>query len=351
LFLSYCASHNPLFIENIYSNKVDKFIRETISIAAGIFPFSLAEILVIFSILGILYYITYIIVKFIKKGNSRKKIIVGFFINCFAIIGTIYLLFLVLWGFNYYRLQFSSIAKYDTHPASVKELGDLCEELVNRANVLRNKVMENNKGIMYIPGGRESVFSRVLYGYKPVSLIYPELSGTYGRPKGLILSIALSYAGISGIYFPFTGEPNLNIDLPDSLIPFTICHEMAHQRGFSREDEANFISYLVCSKHPDYDFQYSGTLLALINSINALSSYDTKRFNELNIKYSSGVLRDLQYINKFWDYYEGLIERISSNVNNAYLKANMQKEGIYSYGRMVDLLISERRARLKNKSI
>lgn len=350
MLLSYCSSLNPIFIEKVYSNNIDKIIREALSLAAGIFPFSLAEILILIFIIAVIYYILYTLAILIKKKLCRKKIITNFFLNCLAVIGVVYFVFLIVWGLNYDRLTFATIAKYDTHTASVKELGDLCEDLVDRTNTLRNMVKENSKGVMYAPYGVQSVFSRVLYGYKNVSSIYSELSGTYGRPKRIILSKVLSYEGICGFYFPFTGEPNLDKELPASLIPFTICHEMAHERGFAREDEANFISYLVCSKHPDYDFQYSGTLLALVNAMNALYDNDPVRYTKLYKNYSNGVLRDLQNINDFWSKYEGPIERVSSNINNAYLKANKQKEGINSYGRMVDLLIFERRLRLQNKS-
>jgi hypothetical protein len=44
--------------------------------------------------------------------------------------------------------------------------------------------------------------------------------------------------------------------------------------------------------------------------------------------------------------YRGPAERVSQAVNNAYLKTQGQREGVRSYGRMVDLLIAEERARL-----
>jgi len=64
----------------------------------------------------------------------------------------------------------------------------------------------------------------------------------------------MSYLGIGGVYFPFTGEANVNISMPHTSIPFTACHEMAHQIGFAREDEANFIAYIACKNHPSPDF-------------------------------------------------------------------------------------------------
>ena len=42
----------------------------------------------------------------------------------------------------------------------------------------------------------------------------------------------------------------------------------------------------------------------------------------------------------FWDKYEGKIDDISNEINNTYLKANGVSEGVKSYGKMVDLLLT-----------
>ena len=73
----------------------------------------------------------------------------------------------------------------------------------------------------------------------------------------------MSRLGLSGFYMPFTGEPNFNDAQPDFDLPYVIAHEKAHQRGFAREDEANFIAFLVCVNSTDPYLRYSGYLNAL----------------------------------------------------------------------------------------
>ena len=116
---------------------------------------------------------------------------------------------------------------------------------------------------------------------------------------------------------------------------------MAHQRGFAREDEANFIAYLVCKSSDYSEFQYSGYLLAAIYSMNALYEYDPDSYKELSAKYSDGVRRDLRYDADFWKQFAGPAEKLQEKVNDTYLKSNKQSDGIHSYGRMVDLLLAE----------
>ena len=59
--------------------------------------------------------------------------------------------------------------------------------------------------------------------------------------------------------------------------------------------------------------------------------------------YAAGVRRDLAAISQYWQQYKGPMARTSARVNDAYLQFNGQEEGINTYGRMVDLLIGERR--------
>ena len=132
----------------------------------------------------------------------------------------------------------------------------------------------------------------------------------YSPPKPVLFSELMSYADIAGMYFPFTVESNINTDGPFFTIPATMGHEMAHQCGFMREDEANFIGYLACKDATDPLTRYSGYSLAYDYALSAL---------------------------------EGPVAEASNAANNAYLKANQQQDGTRSYGRMVDLLLAEAR--------
>jgi hypothetical protein len=198
---------------------------------------------------------------------------------------------------------------------------------------------------MRISGGKAHILDGGNAGYEQAGAIYPELGGRYGKPKGLLLSAPMSYLGLAGVYFPFTGEANVNMAVPDAMLPSTMSHEMAHQRGFAREDEANYIAYLTCSLNPDPDFQYSGNLLAVVISMNMLNRYDTERYTQLQEKYSKGVREDLKYYSVFLKKHESVVGQISNDVNDLYLKSNQQVDGVYSYNRMVDLLIAESRSK------
>jgi hypothetical protein len=153
----------------------------------------------------------------------------------------------------------------------------------------------------------------------------------------------MSHTNIIGIYTCLTGEANIDIDIPDMTIASTAMHEMAHQRGFAREDEANYISYVACMAHPDADFKYSGSVMALQYSMNALYGADHDRYFKLTEKYSAGYLLDLQDEQAYWKQFQGVTKKVADKMNDTYLKLNGETDGVKSYGRMVDLLLAEYR--------
>jgi hypothetical protein len=52
------------------------------------------------------------------------------------------------------------------------------------------------------------------------------------------------------------------------------------------------------------------------------------------------VKNDLMYSSNYWKQFETKVAEISNKVNDSYLKANNQDDGVKSYGRMVDLLLA-----------
>jgi len=344
LLLSYLSTLYPETVENLYSKGLYRVIVTPLNFISGLFPFSLGELLLVGFIILVIVKLIHFVIQLFKAPSQIKKLLLNFIPNLVVFISVVYFCFVIVWGLNYQRLPFSQIAGLEVKPATVSELADVCENLLEQAKELRKYVSENDEGVMFLPAGKQDALKRAYMGYEKAARLYPELGGKYSRPKGVVLSEIMSYLGLEGIYSIYTGEANVNISMPDITFPFTTCHEMAHQRGFAPEDEANYIAYVACKNHPDVDFQYSGMLYALIYAGNELYRNDPDRYAELRNNYSDGMKRDLAAINSYWKKYETPVQDFSSSVNDTYLKANRQEDGVKSYGRMVDLLIAEYRA-------
>lgn len=336
----------PNFIEEFYSSFFYKIIANISSSITKFLPFSLAElIIVLFTNLALLYILKTIFALY-KCKNKRLGILKHFVLNILATSGLVYFSFQFLWGFNYQRLTLNKIFQLNVRASSSNELTSLCVRLIASSNSLRKQTNENQYGVMELSYNKKDILKTAQLGYDKASLKYAALKGNYGVPKGILLSNPMCYTGITGFYFPFTNEANINMAEPDSFLPFTTIHEMAHQRGFAKEDEANYIAYIACINHPYIDFQYSGTLAALSYSLNALQKSDSQKYKELILTCSTGVINDLKYNQSFWQKYSGPIEKTEDKINDLYLKSQNQQSGTKSYGAMVDLLLADYRKKI-----
>lgn len=340
LLLNYVAGLNPDFIEKYYSRAVNRVTIELISKITNFVPFSLYEITIISAVVGFSSYFIYTIFKIIKNKSNFKELVINFFLNCAVVLSIAYFLFITLWGLNYNRVPLYKSLDINNKKYTVKELGELYEYLIDKTNELREETPIDDMNIATVQGSYESVLNRASLGYDVASREYEVLGGSFGSPKKLLFSEFFNYTGITGIYFPYTGQPGVAVKVPLMTIPATTLHEMAHQRGFAREDEANFIAFLVSTMHPDKDFQYSGYILALSHTGSALYKEDPELYKTLSLKKSEKVKKDTIYRIEFWDKYSGKIEKASSKVNDTYLKSNGISDGEKSYGRMVDLLLN-----------
>ena len=168
---------------------------------------------------------------------------------------------------------------------------------------------------------------------------FPFLSGRVTEPKKMIFSRFMSRLGYTGIFFPFTGETNLNVDHPQCMLPFTVAHELAHQLGTAAEQECNFLGVAACVSSGNVIYEYSGWLSALLYCSNALYSADYDAWLYIYNTYSDGVRRDFDDNNAYWASFESPVSDAADAVYDGYLKAQGQELGIKSYGACVDLLV------------
>ena len=81
-------------------------------------------------------------------------------------------------------------------------------------------------------------------------------------------------------------------------------------------------------------------LLAFLYASNALAGADGAAYSKLMQSLPGVVLQDFRANNAYWQQFATPIADISDKINDGYLKANDQTDGVQSYGRMVDLLVA-----------
>lgn len=318
-----------------YSERIYPIWVGSVGRIAGFFPCSLSEIFLYLLLLWLAATAAVRINRTIRR-KEEKTVLYSWLWSVFLIAAVLLCLYVVNCGINYQRTSFSESAGIPIREYSKEELKKVCLELTDEVNVLSGEVKRDKSGIMQMDA---AAGERAVDAMKKLGNTYGGLSGYYPKPKGLLVPWILSVQNLSGIYSPFTIEANYNSGMTDYNIPFAMCHELSHLRGFMQEQEANFIAFLSCSSSGETDFCYSGKLTGWVYCMNVLRKTDYDAWEEVRAALLPEVEADLNANHEFWARYDGRIAEVANQVNHTYLKVNGQAEGVKSYDRMVDLIV------------
>lgn len=303
-------------------------------------PLSLTELVVVVLVPLSLLRVVYLAVRTAMHSAAHKRRLKRWGrVGCWA-ASVIVLLYMLLHGINYTRATAAELLGLETAPQTTAALGELTAALAARASQAREQVATDEQGYMVLSAGADAALRQAGEGYAALEDAYPFLWGGVDAAKPVRLSHWWSYTGITGMYFPLLAEANVNIDQPDSAIPFTAAHELAHTRGFAREDECNFFACLACFAHPSPDYRYAGYLQAYIYCANALRAHDPARADAAAERLSDGVRADMAQRSAYWAQFEGEVRTVSTAVNDRFIAWQGVEDGVLSYNRVVDLLLA-----------
>lgn len=341
LVVTLIARVNSGFAE-FYALNIYPVFAGAISFFTSKVKFSVGEFLIIVLVAVLIIYFVWTLLHAITAKSFQY--FKNFFLNIAAFVSIVYFMYVLFCGINYHRYEFTYYSGLEIGEYSNEQLINLCEMLINDANKARSGLSTDSEETIgtakLYDENYNDISKRAKNIFDKISVEYEILKGNYPPPKLVTFSRAMSYMNITGIFFPFTFEANVNADIPPYQVPAVMLHELAHLQGFMREDEANFISYLACINSGYDDFLYSGTMFALSYAMNSLYYEDYDSYMRLYDKYSNEVKNDLKFSSNYWRNYKTKVAEVSDRVNDSYLKANNQDDGVKSYGRMVDLLLA-----------
>lgn len=229
---------------------------------------------------------------------------------------------------------------------TIEELAQLRDFVVTRVNQYAKMVERDENGLIIYEGNMEEEAIRAMQN---LGREYPQLAGYYTTPKKIAASEFLSQQYMKGYYFPFSMEANYNEVMYVMSKPATMCHELAHTKGFIYEDEANLISFLACLHSDDIVFQYSGYLSVLTYIDNDFINSIEKNKDVYNshVKISSQVKKDRVFLTEdAWEQVEKkavvstkTVKKASKAFTDTALKLNGIEQGSASYCEVVGLLM------------
>ncbi|MFY1046829.1 DUF3810 domain-containing protein [Chryseobacterium sp. GP-SGM7] len=310
------------FFENLF--EVQKKIHQ---LFFSRIPFSFGDLLYVLSGILLIYFIINLFKKTTRNSAAFRILII---LNIF------YFIYQIFWGMLYFQTPI--IAKLPKTDASLEKRKILALEYLEKAKATRKLVHEDKNGVFVIKD-LLSVQEEILNQQKKLpNFISDKRNSGINSFKPSLFKNVMSFTGILGYYNPFTAEAQFNAELPASYLPFTLAHESSHQFGFAREQEANFIGYLIGVESQNPELKYSTEYYTLKSLLNSIVYEDEKFVKSTLTKYSEEMKRDRLNEKKFVAEHQGYLNDFFGFTNNLFLKSN-QQEGSVTYSYFIDLLV------------
>jgi hypothetical protein len=234
----------------------------------------------------------------------------------------VYLLFLVSWGVNYDRKPLA--LQWQLTAGDTLRIRLYDSLLVERLNLLSGQYRSLDVDAAGLLAGK-------YYGLHTDAAI--KVPGLFIKKS--LYSWMLDRLAIEGYYNPFTGEGQVSRGLPRCMVPFVICHEMAHQAGIAAEGDANLFAYSLCMLSGDPTFQYSASLNVWLYADRRLKWKDTAAARTLSLRLNTLSKAHLDSLEKMTELYDNDMSVYSSELYDKYLKMQRQHEGVRSYGNLL----------------
>ena len=333
-FLIYLLCSVSRVAADFFNSTFSHEFRVFMASFGDLFNFSLIEAIVL-SLPLILALVIYLAARAFSRGRGLR-----FIINFAAAVLLIYSGHLIALGIGYKTTPVSERMGIPEVEVSEESLSTVMTMLRDEVNLLAPLVPRDDKGVFTSGYDFDLLSDKICESYTAFYEKYGFPESFHSRVKGVHHGNLMSYLEISGIYTYVTGEANVNTSFPDYDVIFTSAHEMSHQRGILRENEANFTAYVVTSSSDDVNLRYSAALSMYEYISSALYKTNPDRYREIASALSEYAKTDMRasyaVVEKYSDTFVG---RLSNKVNDIFLKSN-GTEGVVAYSRVVELAVA-----------
>lgn len=333
-------SNDATRVEQGYATGFYPAIASFFRLLFGWLPFSIGDILYGLAGAWLVWRLVRGIRAIIKKQVTKASFAKGLR-KLLLIILSVYIIFNLCWGINYQRQGIAAQMDIKVDTFSYAELKDITIQLAGKLNATKSYLLRNN--ISY-PSNNE-LFRKIRSAYTRAADSLPFLRYKNISIKPSIWSWVGNYTGFTGYYNPFTGEAQVNTLVPKFLQPFVACHEVAHQVGYAKENEASSVGYLSALYSGDSLLLYS-TYFDLYTSArrelvyNVMENKDTASLKEISAILMPEVKDDIREMLAFFNRHKNPVGPLVREGYAFYLKNNNQPGGMHSYDEVTAFLIA-----------
>ncbi len=333
--IKFIASH-PFWVEAHYSSGIYPLISKVQRAIFGWVPFSLGDVLYAFIGLIVCVKTGQLIKTLLKKQVNRHYLLIGLRQLLFFFL-FLYVTFYAFWGLNYSRQGIDYQLSLDIKEINIQDADTLTGLLQQRLNYFANLVNEAERDSF---NRKKNLFEKANEAFLYAANSQSFLSYTPPSIKPSLFSYAGNYLGFQGYYNAFSGEAQVNTTIPRCLEPFVTVHEIAHQLGYAKESDANFIAFIACKSLPENSFQYSMYLDLYNYAQSELFQKDSLLAISYQNKLHPQALMDFEECRVFYQRHQNPVEVMITWLYGSFLKANNQPEGKRSYSRVINFLVA-----------
>lgn len=325
----------PDAVETYYASGLYPVISKLQRILLGWLPVSVGDIFYAVIIVWLINRLYKTIRRIIKRQTNKK-----YWWQALSQLGFIILLvyvsFNLLWGLNYNRRGVAYQLGLKVTRYSKDDLVQVMQQVVYRLNALDSPSRVNREALRR----KRNLFNGAIEAYDRLAHNERQFTYAFSSVKPSLYSYLGNYLGYTGYYNPFSGEAQVNTTVPLFVQPFTTCHEIGHQLGYAKENEANFAGYLSAHSSQDPLFRYSVYFDLYSYSRFYLYAQDSVTAKQLDAQLSPGIKSDYHELREFVKKYRNPMEEIIDHLYGQYLKANNQPGGKLTYNEVVAWLVA-----------
>lgn len=301
-------------------------------------PFSVMEVLYVLAVLLAIAYVVWSVLAVARARGRRRERAYTALLGAACALVTLYTLFFFLWGLGFWTDSFQDKSGIYAQPVSPEDLQSVTAYFAEQTARAAEDVPRDENGVFSL-SWRE-ILADSTHVYDALEEDFPFLAFEDKGVKPMFFSRLMSWMDFTGFYCAYTGESNVNIDSPACLLPSTVAHELAHQRGVASEQECNFLAVLASTTCGNPAYVYSGWLMGYIYLGNALYAADPDAYWAIRETLPETVQADLADNNAYWARFrDSAAQKVSNKVYDSMLKSYGETRGIQSYGTVVDLLV------------
>ena len=327
---------NESWVEEYYTYGVYPHISGVLRLLLGWIPFSVGDL--IYGAAALYLFVkTYQFLVRLRNGATRKGLGARVLRRVLRIALLVYVLFNALWGLNYDRQGIARQLDLDVQKYSVDELKTLAGVLHERVNVYGALVDERERDRLQNNG---ELFREGIATYRQADDSLPFLHYDYPSIKPSMYTGVGHFFGFTGYYNPFSGEAQLKTTSPVFIKSFVVNHEIAHQLGYGKENEANFVSFLSGRRSANNEVRYSTYFELYLYTLRDLGRKDSMALKALKEQWHPQVQADYAAYLDYLRHSDNVIEPYISQFYDNFLKLNRQPSGKMTYNEVVAWLIA-----------